>query len=220
MRIARDISVRAVINDRVCRHLARQGWNFAQIVCRHPSTQAESRKGVGGLWPSFARSIIFRRNSVTCAYASATAARHRAPGLAIRNVGKVRVKGCCSPVGHAHTEGRPVDHHVERSGSARGNFRRYLWYSCAILDFLSFQSFYLPETKDVKGLASIFHVLDKARLGKFVRIHNRSLHGINHHYFSFWDYFVYLLFIKNKTQIFSELILVFQISILLYRRSQ
>jgi len=64
------------------------------------TTQAEPRKGVGGLWPSFVRSIIFRRNSVTLMHRRR---RRGARPSIIRNVRKSKSEGLlCSPVERAY----------------------------------------------------------------------------------------------------------------------
>lgn len=175
---------------------SRDREGISRGLCAGTSTQAESRKGVGGLWPSFARSIIFRRNSVTCAYASTTAARHRAPGLTIRNVGKVRVKGCCSRSGTRTCKGS-----AGTTSNVRVRHAEVLAdiYDIAVL-FLTlsaFKAFTCQKGKAKrKGLANIFHVLE-TRLGKFIR---RDDYMILHYMIIlfFWDYFVYLLRAKSK----------------------
>lgn len=51
-----------VVRERVRRVHA---YSRQQKFTRSMRYRGGSRKGVGGLWPSFVRSIIFRRNSVT-----------------------------------------------------------------------------------------------------------------------------------------------------------
>lgn len=142
--------------NRVCgrpRARATRG-NFAQIV---PAPLHRRSRGKV--------SVVFDRVSRGRSYSAETRShalmhrrqrrrrRHRAPGPAIRNVGKVRVKGCCSPVEHAHAEGRPVPRRPSEFDTRKFSpiFMVQLCYSFYRLP-RRFQSFYLLERKDHKSL--------------------------------------------------------------------